>query len=141
MLVTIDTGTIVIGMIVKEKTGRLTDGNVRAHPVAVLNMIIIAPGRHPPGGRSRRKDLQGTMITDGGLQMTVEGLIHILTAAGTNLNGVETTEDVTRRTNDMRRGLQGMRTGKAVGPVESNPGLVVNWPLNKQKGLVSVVVS
>jgi hypothetical protein len=79
LLVTSVTEMIVTGMtdhhIVVTVPGRL--------PVArPLIMKNVDPGLHPPGGR-KIEGLQGTMITDEEAMMTAEGLIIILTDAGT----------------------------------------------------------
>ena len=78
-LVKNDTGMIGTGMIVQ----RIVEIAL-GHPLAVLNMKIVAPGLRPPGGRLMIEGLQGTMITDGGVMMIAEGLIIIMTDAGTN---------------------------------------------------------
>ena len=82
------------------------------------NMTIVVPGLRPPGGRLMIEGLQGTMITGEEAMMTVEGLIIIMIVVGMNLTGAETTEDVKRRMNASKKGLQGTRTGMADGPVE-----------------------
>jgi hypothetical protein len=78
-LVKIGTGMIVIEMIVQHIAGIAL-----GHPHAVPNMKIVAPGLRPPGGTLMIEGLQGTMITDGGVMMIAEGLIIIMTDAGTN---------------------------------------------------------
>ena len=82
------------------------------------NMTIVVPGLRPPGGRLMIEGLQGTMITGEEAMMTVEGLIIIMIVVGMNPTGAETTEDVKRRMNASKKGLQGTRTGMADGPVE-----------------------
>ena len=52
--------------------------------LAVPNMMTVArPGLRPPGGRLTIEGLQGTMITGEEAMMTAEGLIIIMTDAGT----------------------------------------------------------
>jgi len=53
--VKIDTGMTGTGMIVQP-----IDGNALGHPLAVLNMKIVAPGLRPPGGTLMIEGLQGT---------------------------------------------------------------------------------
>jgi hypothetical protein len=107
------TGTTAI-----KKKGLRIDEIVPGRPLAELNLKIVAPGLRLPGRRLTIEGLQGTMITGGGVLMTAEGLIIILTDAGTNMIDAETTEDATRRRIASRRGLRGTRMGMAVGPVE-----------------------
>jgi hypothetical protein len=107
----IDTETIVIRTI-----AHLSVGIVLGHLVG-LNTKNVAPGLRPPGGRLTIEGLQGTMITGGEAMMIAEGLIIMLTDAGTILTDAGTTENATRKMTAMKS-VQGMQTVMAVGLVE-----------------------
>jgi uncharacterized membrane protein YeaQ/YmgE (transglycosylase-associated protein family) len=101
-----DTGTTATGMIVD-----LTVGTVPDRLPAGPSTMIVAPGLRPLGGRLMIEGLQGTMITGEEVMMIAEGLIIMLTDAGT-------IEDATRKKTASTKGLQGMRMEMVVGLVE-----------------------
>jgi hypothetical protein len=124
----------VTGMTATGMNGHLTAVTVPDRPLVVLNMMTaVHPGLRPPGGRLTIEGLQGTMITGEAAMMTAEGLIIIMTDAGTILTDVGMTEDATRRMNASTRGLRGTQMGMAVGPVK----VVVSgrWPKQKTDGV------
>jgi hypothetical protein len=108
-----------------------TAGTVLDHLLAALNMTIVDPGLPPPGGRIMIKGLQGTMITGEEAMMTADPLIIIMTVAGMITTAAGMSEDATRRTNAMMRGL-GMRMVKVVGLVEDSLALTLG-PLRVYK--------
>ena len=94
---------IVTGTTVTKKTD--TAVIAPGLPVALNTTNVVQSGLRPPGGRLMIKGLQGTMITGAEAMMTAEPLIIILTAAGTIRTDAETTEDATKKTNALMRGL------------------------------------
>lgn len=112
-----DVATIVIGTtVIIGRTGDTVvndQGRLLAAHLPNLT-IVVHPGLHPPGGRLTIKGLQGTMITGEEAMMTAERLIIILNVAGMTIDA-GTTEDATKKMNATTTGLQGTRTGMAVG--------------------------
>jgi hypothetical protein len=126
-------GTIVIEMsataamiasTVTVKKGLPSDAIGRGLLPVVAKMIV-APGHLPPGGISKIKGLQGTMI-DGGAMMTGEVLTLIMIVAGTNAGMIAV---ATKSKNVSTTGLPDT-TGTA-GGVEGGCRVVVP---NKMKG-------
>jgi len=130
-LATIETGKTAI-----ERTVLITAVTALDRLLVVLNMKIVAPGLRPPGGRLMTEGLQGTMITGEEVMMNAEGLIIMLTDAGTILTDAEMTEDATIRTNGSTIGLQGTQTEMAGGHVEVVSG---RWPDEKKRMAVILV--
>ena len=99
------------GMTATGKTVHPTVGTVPDRLPAGPSTMIVAPGLRPLGGRLMIEGLQGTMITGEEVMMIAEGLIIMLTDAGT-------IEDATRKKTASTKGLQGMRMEMVVGLVE-----------------------
>ena len=118
--------TVTIATIVTVKKG--PPGVTGPALLPVVAKMIVAPGHLPPGGITKIKGLQGTMI-DGEAMMTGEVLTLIMIVAGTNAgtNAVATTRKI-----DTRTGLPD--TMGTAGGVEGGCRVVVVRGPSKMKG-------